>query len=219
MAMELTTLRVAAHSPRSPASGATILRISAGFLLLGLTLLHTTAGATQGDRGRDLPPIPYEDHGACPFECCTYRAWTVKTDTDLRVDCTDTASLVVRLRKGDRVTGTTGVVVTTRLGKARVLAPITKGATRLRLEVGQTLYVLNYVGEGAWRLWFKGNVYLAENARGVDDCTGPAHDTVLCPVQIVEEPAYVWWAKVRAPNGKEGWTRQMDHFGNIDACG
>src|SRR5262245_54362221 len=126
-----------------------MMTIAAGLVLLGLTLLHTTAGAFQSDQRRDHPPTPYEDHGACPFECCTYRTWTVKTDTDLRGDRRDAASLVARLRKGDRVEGITGVVVTTRLGKARVLAPITKVATRLRLEAGQTLYVLNYVGEGA----------------------------------------------------------------------
>ena len=29
----------------------------------------------------------------------------------------------------------------------------------------------------------------------------------------------VWWAKVRDARGREGWTREVDHFGNIDACG
>ena len=195
------------------------MKVAASLLLLGLGLLHATAGAFERQPRRDRPSVPYEDHGACPFECCTYRTWTVKTDTDLRVNRSDTTPLVVRLRKGDRVEGITGVVITTTLGTARVLAAISKAADRLRLNTGETVYVLNYVGEGAWKLWVKGKLYVAENARGPHDCYGPEHDTVLCPVQILEEPTTVWWAKVRTRNGKEGWTRQLDHFGNIDACG
>lgn len=193
--------------------------VAATFLLLALGLLQATAGASEHQSRRDLPPVPFEDHGACPFECCTYRTWTVKTDTDLRVERSDTAPVEVRVRKGDRVDGITGVVITMTLGTARVLRPITKVADRLRLNTGETVYVLNYVGEGAWKLWVKGKLYVAENARGPDDCYGPEHDTVLCPVQIVHEPATVWWAKVRGRAGKEGWTRQLGHFGDIDACG
>ena len=135
------------------------------------------------------------------------------------MDRRDAGPVVLRLRKGDRVEGVTGVVITTKLGRARVLAPISKAADQLRLKPGETVYVLHYVGEGAWKLWVKGKLYEADDARGPNDCYGPEHDAVLCPVQIVDRPTTVWWAKVRAPNGKEGWTRQLDHFGNIDACG
>ena len=29
------------------------------------------------------PALPYESPGACPFECCTYRTWTVEAHTEL----------------------------------------------------------------------------------------------------------------------------------------
>ena len=34
-------------------------------------------------RAQTRPPRNYEDRGACPFECCTYREWSVEEDTVL----------------------------------------------------------------------------------------------------------------------------------------
>ena len=34
-------------------------------------------------RTNDGPALPYYDWGACPFECCTYRAWTTNDDVTL----------------------------------------------------------------------------------------------------------------------------------------
>jgi hypothetical protein len=69
------------------------------------------------------PPLPYEDSGACPFECCTYREWAVQAETTVRSARDDAAPVAFRVRPGQRVTGVTGVVVTTKLGRAVVSGP------------------------------------------------------------------------------------------------
>jgi len=40
-----------------------------------------------------------------------------------------------------------------------------------------------------------------------------------CGVQERERPEMAWCAKIRDRDGREGWTRQVDSFGNIDWCG
>src|SRR6476661_2097404 len=48
-------------------------------LALDLFLLLSVLAANV--RAQDGPPMPYIDKGACPFECCTYRQWSVKQPT------------------------------------------------------------------------------------------------------------------------------------------
>src|SRR5271157_1196932 len=74
--------------------------------------------------GSSEPEIPFEDVGACPFECCTYRAWTASESTDLRSDRSPQVPLVASIRQDDAVTGLTGVVVTQKAGRALVVGPL-----------------------------------------------------------------------------------------------
>lgn len=55
-------------------------------VLLGFAAVALAACAKlQGASRSSAPEIPFENVGACPFECCTYRAWTASEATDLRV--------------------------------------------------------------------------------------------------------------------------------------
>src|SRR5262245_64714516 len=49
------------------------------------------------------PAVPYEDHGGCLFECCTYRMWTVEAGTDVRRDRREDSPVAFRLHAGERV--------------------------------------------------------------------------------------------------------------------
>lgn len=46
-------------------------------------MLGLLAGACASSSGPPALRLPFEDHGACPFECCTYREWTVEEPTVL----------------------------------------------------------------------------------------------------------------------------------------
>ncbi len=163
------------------------------------------------------PRIPYDDDGVCPFSCCTYREWTVDWDTDLRSDRRDDAPAAVHVALGQTVQALTGVVTTTKVGRATASRQITIGATHLVVPAGETIYLLRNVGGGDWKIWFNGVVdqqYIPNQA-----CSGQQQTSDECAIQISVQPETVWWAKVQGPQGREGWTREIDHFGNIDSCG
>lgn len=166
------------------------------------------------------PPIPYEDVGACPFECCSYRTWTVEQATNILKDRRDGSSVLFSVKHGDSVEGVTGVVVTSVAGRA-----VVKRETQFRgdtLKPGQEIMLLHYKGEGFWLYWYKGNID-DEFFGDADNCsraTDPKHSLyAACAIEVSKQPTTVWWAKIRNKRGQEGWTRQVDHFGHIDACG
>jgi hypothetical protein len=171
-------------------------------LLLG-ALTGSGGCALAATRNAPIPPVvPYDDHGACPFECCTYRTWTVEADTDVRRDRRDDAPVAFRVRAGERVDGITGVVVTTKLGKGIVRQAISIDGGP-RLTTGDTLYVLRYVGEGFWKVWVRGNLYDADISATDQKCLGERRESKECGVQLIEEPETVWWVKVRNTGGQE----------------
>src|SRR3954464_4983659 len=58
------------------------------------------------------PPLPFEDDGACPFEGCTYRAWTTNMPVRVLTERRQDAPLAFELPKGARVTAVPGLVLT-----------------------------------------------------------------------------------------------------------
>jgi hypothetical protein len=179
-------------------------------------VLVGVAYAVPGGQSADPPKTPYESHGVCPFECCTYRTWTVNADTNLLVDRRDGAVVAVRVCRGQQVQGLTGVVVTTKLGRAVARTSVMLGDERVRTE--DSMHVLHYMGEGVWRYWLRGRFGEAF-IPSTEECRGRLRERSECDIQLVEKPETTWWARIRAGNGREGWTRQLEHFGNVDACG
>jgi hypothetical protein len=150
------------------------------------------------------PRMPFIDKGACPFECCTYRTWTVDKATVVRSAMRDGASVAFRLRKGERVRGLTGSVITSQAGEVRVLKTTKIG--NLTAQSGDVVYLLTYQGEGYHKVWFKGRISSEET-----------YDTAL--FRSIREPKAVWWVKVRNSRGQIGWSREPENFGNKDECG
>ena len=186
---------------------------------LGLLLLAVISSGAPSTLATDLP-MPFESPGACPFECCTYRSWSVQADTDILSDRTDGAPVAFRVRRGQRVVGITGVVVVSKPGAAvvRRTARLGEGRKAVTLKPGNRVLVLHPLGEGYWKLWVAGR-HVEEQIADVDDgCENADREPVACDVQITKHPEFVWWAKVRR-GGLVGWTRDLDHFGDIDACG
>lgn len=147
----------------------------------------------------DTPPSVFIDKGACPFECCTYGEWTVEKDVDL-LDEINGRKVVARAKKGEIVRGVTGEVHTIPL-KIKVSLDSTS-ASSSELRDGDEVYLLTYQGEGFWKVWKNGKVI-----DGVFEREGK------------ERPQSVWWVQIKLKDGKTGWTRRPEDFGNKDACG
>ena len=169
------------------------------------------------------PPPNFSDWGACPFECCTYRQWTVDKPTAIYRDRSTTSAVVFRVRKGDRVTGMTGVVITIKPGKAAIRKDTTlgEGTRKIHVKAGDTLYLLHYEGEGFFKFWFRGKTYDREMLFPPDNPVGKSilTDGTASDIETISDPETVWWVKVKNRAGQVGWTRQAEHFGNMDSCG
>jgi hypothetical protein len=155
--------------------------------------------------------LPFESQGACPFECCTYRTWTVERDTDVRVARSKAAPVSFSLRRGAAVEALTGVVVVARPGRAR--SPRDAAFDGLALRAGEEVSVLHPVGEGFWLVWKDGRTASAPlNERA------PAASAVAPELHLLLKPDFAWWIQVRSADGRLGWTDEPGNFGNKDRC-
>lgn len=170
------------------------------FACFSLFICFLASGAAAQSR----PPASYSDRGACPFECCTYRQWTVDKATTVRAAMSESSPVAFRLAKGEKVRGITGVVITSQPGIAEALKGTEQDGVKLRR--GERIYLYTNLGEGFVKGWFKGRFFQAE-----------VLDSEL--FNIVRQPKSVWWVKVRNRQGKIGWSREPEHFGNMDQCG
>ena len=183
-------------------------------LLIFAALLLLSCGRTK----QAGPAIPFDAEGACPFQCCTYREWTVAWDTDVHAERRDDSPVAFHATIRDTVTALTGVVTTTKVGRATASRRVTIGSKRISVAAGEPIYLLRSVGS-EWTVWVNGVTDVQYIPGGQGYCTGDKQSSDECALTVVEQPETVWWAKIRDALGREGWTREIDHFGNIDACG
>lgn len=166
------------------------------------------------------PAAPLRIEGACPFECCTYGTWTTTAQTSVYALPDDTtAAPAFTVPAETTLDVATGHVLLTRLGRAVARDSVTLylnyDDTRT-ISPGDTLLLLDYVGEGASRAWYDGGVYQTDVSASfaVPGADGPALETLV-------EPERQWWARARTPEGRAGWL-WMDRTPTVlgaDACG
>lgn len=157
------------------------------------------------------PVAPVRIDGACPFECCQYGTWTTSAPTRLFASAGDTTRVVTTVPAGTVLAVPTGHVLLTRLGRVVPREPVTlyrAFESPQTAAAGDTLLVLQTVGEGAYRVWYRGRLYEAEGAMLM--ASGPG---ALATSQ--------WWAQATGPDGRTGWL-WMDRTPPVrgaDACG
>jgi hypothetical protein len=165
-------------------------------LALAFVTLFTDARQTNNTGTTEkAPPHVYMDVGACPFECCTYRQWSVEKNTTL-LDRPNGTRVIARLPKGDVVIGLTGEVIS-----APVPVKADRDVPETAIKKGDIFYVLHYDGEGYWKVWLRGKLE-------------QVHQSVI----KVPEPKSEWWVKVRDSHGNVGWSLSHRNFGHQDAC-
>ena len=180
---------------------------AATLAVLACTQTLSWAQAPQG------PPVPFEDEGACPSEGCAYGAWTARQPVVALRERQRGARVAFTIFKGGTVTALTGVVVTIKAGRVLFRMPheMNSLSGRLRVEPGQTLYLLTYQGEGLTKAWFDGRLY--DQLDGSDFFNAACEDDpVRCAGRIVERPQSEWWVQVRSAARRVGWTNRPDSF-------
>jgi hypothetical protein len=145
-----------------------------------------------------------------------YRRWHTLKDTVAYTSPNKHSKKVGIFKKGTWVRGLTGEVRTVEPGKF----VITKAHERYR--PGDVLWVYTPMGEGFYKVWFKGKMFQQE----MDYMSGPyettypsCSETPDCWGELKTPLKTEWWVKVRSRTGWIGWTDQTENFGNMDACG
>lgn len=173
-------------------------------------------------RAQSRPPRNYEDRGACPFECCTYRDWGVRADTVFYKTRSTKSGVAFHAKKGESVRGLTGVVITIEPGRAVATGDMKlggNGSREVKVDKGAMLYLLHYQGEGFYKIWYRGRIYEDQPESDAEHAARPPNVSSLPYIRLLREPNAVWWVRVRDRRGRTGWSMQTRHFGDMDACG
>ncbi len=164
---------------------------------------ETTAISTDDRALATKPVAPLRVEGACPFEGCTYTSWTTSGETAVYAVAGDTSSTAFMLPAGTHMEADRGFVLLTRIGVYVADRPtevfVTADETHA-VAAGDTLLVLDYEGEGSYRVWHGG--VLAFSGAGAD-LPVPGQGTPALRQTV--EPAQQWWAHVHLADGRDGW--------------
>jgi hypothetical protein len=177
------------------------------FLLLVIGMLFSGQAFAQG------PKMPYKAVGACPFECCVYRQWTANKDTVIYKQMSERSAVAFKVKRREKVTGVTGVVITKKAGTVKALKDLTVKETskdffadnKIFIKSGEVMYVLNSIGEGFYYLWYKGKLFQEQIDTEKD-------------LKILTMPKDDWWVKIKNRKGQTGWTKLPENFDNKDSC-
>lgn len=149
------------------------------------------------------PTAPVRIDGACPFEGCQYGTWTTSGETVVYETAGDTTSAAFSVPAGTELDAPTGFVLVTRVGRSVAERPaevFVSFEDRIPVAAGDTVLVLDYEGEGSYRVWHDGRIGFASEVAPLDGLN-PANT----PFRSIVEPEQQWWARVTAPDGRAGW--------------
>ena len=173
--------------------------------------LHPDSAALQRFRAQ-LPAEILVRGNACPFECCVYGAWVADTVIPMYAAPRGTGTAAFTLAKGATLAADTGVVFVTQIALAIVEDTVADGPNPVLLP-GDTLVLLDPIGEGYWKAWRRGQVL---------ETVPPFFESWWRPApagRLIGEPAREWWARATA-NGRTGWFRPDRYrVRGADACG
>jgi len=191
---------------------------AAAVIVFGVCVASTLKAQSSATAG---PPMPFEDVGACPFEGCVYdEGWVANRAVNVRTTRLATSPIAFRLRRGEKITALTGVVITVKPGRVRIHAAqlLHESGSRVVIQPGEELYLLTYQGEGFTKAWYNGRLYADVDVSSFDDEYCRAWPD-RCSGQILERAQTVWWIQIKNAVGKVGWTNQPAAFDGKDALG
>lgn len=176
--------------------------------------ISPSAGSGATAPSANVPPAPSPDRyvalKACPFECCRYGTWRLRTAATVWREPSRTSDSLVALHAGARIVTDSGIVIVDPVG----LAVIT-GTPRRRIDpsapplsAGDTLQLLDYLGEGVQRVRTRDSVFTVGFMIDSAGSNG---------VQLLRAPRRSWWPHLREPLA--GWIL-MDsvRVRGADAC-
>jgi hypothetical protein len=158
----------------------------------------------------EKPPRHYVAVGECPFECCQYGQWQVRSDTQLFDRPNGTVAVAKALR---------AMTVLAITGEVHLEpAPAAILVDHPPFKKGDIVFALDYMGEGLFRYWYKGRAW-PDGFAADDSCPLPGDE---CWAEYINgkspENNQIWWIQIRLPDGTTGWTDQGGNFDGKDSC-
>lgn len=183
------------------------------FLLAALAAAFVVA-PTAPARAQRRPPKIFNDKGACPFECCQYRRWKAEKTTAAYARPDRRSRRVGRFVAGRNVQALTGEVRT-------VPARYVVRNARKGYRPGDVLWVYTYLGEGFFKVWFRGRMREEDLEIGTpSDTYYPAcKENPKCFGEMHGGWRAIWWVKIKSPAGWVGWTDKPENFSGAGGCG
>lgn len=167
-------------------------------------------------KAQNSPSLPYVNEGVCPFECCQYGKWTATKEITVFSRPDQKSAELFTINKDEEFVAETGYVLTVSTGKWAMLDTLKldrlyKGKNKI-VYPGDTLYVLHYLGEGYYKVWYKGDEY-----EGPEDFWNPYSGRKVSEQIDLERTE--WWVKTKNKAGLEGWFLKEGNVWGLDACG
>lgn len=168
---------------------------------------------------QQLPDSVRVRRGACPFECCVYREWVARSPVPVLAAERVASDTLLVLQPGDEFTALTGNVHITSLERVVVAREVfevrSMGGGHVFMP-GDTLFVLDYVGEGFYNVWLDGAIYQPEQFWVDQARWSPDGDAEGFAIGTRETE---WWTRIRTRDGREGWiTPRGVSIDGTDAC-
>jgi len=179
-----------------------------------------TSAAAPAPTGAAEPGM-YIARGACPFECCVYREWTLETSAVVRSAPASEAAELFTVTPGDVVTADSGNVYVLTPGIVVADQPfaVSEAPGAPTLAPGDTLYVLDTMGEGYVHTRFRGVVYETSGQLWNWGQEPTEHTTTPLMARMLSEHRAQWWVHVSVAGGRAGWVMMDDvDVAGADAC-
>ena len=160
------------------------------------------------------PALPVVNDNACPFEGCAFRKWIASRDVALSSTWKEGREPVTTIKKGQVVTGLTGVHVTFEPGRAEVLQPIPE----LGVQPGDVILLFMNHGEGFMDIWAKGRWWKEYDCSLITDDKGSGCIR-NCAAKLIANGRKEWWVQVKTSDGLTGWAKARGQFDCMDMLG
>ena len=154
--------------------------------------------------------------GACPFECCTYGDWTPTGDVPLRARPIQAEAVRAMIPAAQTFAADSGFVQVTMVSLVEVTDTVWSDPEGdAPIVPGDTLVVLDYVGEGFWNVWD------GERVRQISGFWGAEVTPVRGNLITGERYAREWWVHATTRTGERGWFNadSVARLRGVDACG
>lgn len=191
--------------------------------LSALMAVAALVGWSGPVRAQRVPfDLPYVIEDACPGECCGYGTWTAETPITVFRSRGNTSRPYFRIRPGESFEALGGSVLVLRPGIVVVedtVPAYERSPKGLGFLPGDTVYVLDYVGEGHLHVWYEGEEvgvtsFWQDTTRWWGDVPRWSKG------RLVQRGQNSWWVHVRTEEGETGWFEfdsEVDVRGN-DLC-